>query len=355
MLADGRQVLLRKYIFLMLATVLVVSPLCAFAQASLSSQLPQFLKESMKLSDDDLTAVQGGQVVTKQVESKVKQEVAVVSVAWINASREVFLKNYETAKLNVEMAAADVGGMFRQPADVADLQALTVPPNDLKEFNKCMPGACKIKGSEEAIDAFRNLNEKAADYQAQAEALLRQQIVGYIQNYLKNGKAALLEYRDKENPVSVAGEFTDILKRSPYLDTYYPQLKNYLENFPQGEIPQAKTEFYWMIENFGGKANRPTVTASQRIMYQPEGNTETVVATKQLYANHYYEAALGLTFLVDAPDAGKPGFYLVHINRARIDALREVPKMLAGDVFTGAQELLHKKMTTVKERAAQLK
>jgi hypothetical protein len=324
-------------------------------QPALSGQLAQFLKNDLKFSDGNLSAINSGVVVTNVLESKVKREVAVVSAAWINLPRAEFLKQYETAKLNIEMAAADIGGKFGESPQPADLQTLTIPPNDLKEFKKCEVASCKIKASEEAIAAFRKLDNKAADFQAQAETLLRQQIVGYVAAYIQQGNAGLMTYRDKENPVRVADEFADILKQSPYLNTYYPELRNVLENFPQATLPQGSSEFYWMVENFGGKANRPTVTASQFLMYQPASQSETVVVSKQLYANHYYEAALGLTIMADAPDMGKPGFYLIHVNRARIDALREVPKMMAGDVFTGAQELLHKKMTTVKERTEKLR
>lgn len=30
-----------------------------------------------------------------------------------------------------------------------------------------------------------------------------------------------------------------------------------------------------------------------------------MIASKQIYANHYFDASLGLTFLVDAPADGK--------------------------------------------------
>lgn len=323
-------------------------------QPSLAGQLSQFLKNDLKFSEGNLSAINSGQVVTNVLDSKVKREVVVVSAAWINLPRAEFLKQSDTAKLNVEMAAAEAGGKFGQPPQPADMQALTIPPNDLKEYKKCDVASCKIKAPEASIAEFRKLDDKAADFQTQAEALLRQQIVAYVTAYIQQGNAGLIEYRDKENPVRMADEFADILKNSPYLDVYFPELRNVLANFPQATLSQGKSAFYWMVENFGGKANRPTVTANQLLTYQPASQTETVLASKQLYANHYYEAGLGLTIMADAPEMGKPGFYLIHVNRARIDALREVPKFMAGDVFTGAQELLHKKMATVKERAEAL-
>ncbi len=39
----------------------------------------------------------------------------------------------------------------------------------------------------------------------------------------------------------------------------------------------------------------------------------------------------------------------VNHNRSMIDVLREIPGFLAGDLFKGARNLLHEKMTTVKQ------
>jgi hypothetical protein len=44
-----------------------------------------------------------------------------------------------------------------------------------------------------------------------------------------------------------------------------------------------------------------------------------VIASKQIWASHYYDGSLGITVLVDA----NPGTYLVYLNRSRIDLLRD--------------------------------
>ena len=47
-----------------------------------------------------------------------------------------------------------------------------------------------------------------------------------------------------------------------------------------------------------------------------------VIASKQLYASHYFDASLGLTAALDQ-GAGPvhPSMYLVYLNRSRIDLL----------------------------------
>src|ERR1035437_8151582 len=50
---------------------------------------------------------------------------------------------------------------------------------------------------------------------------------------------------------------------------------------------------------------------------------QAVIASKQIYASHYFDASLGLTAAIDDPGAAAgPGMYLVHLNRSRIDLLR---------------------------------
>ena len=47
----------------------------------------------------------------------------------------------------------------------------------------------------------------------------------------------------------------------------------------------------------------------------------TLIASKQIYANHYFEASLGLTVALAAGQGPSPSFYLLYFNRSRSDAL----------------------------------
>jgi len=53
--------------------------------------------------------------------------------------------------------------------------------------------------------------------------------------------------------------------------------------------------------------------------------------------------------MIDDPEGNNEGFYLIYINRSRIDLLRKIPGFLAGKLFKGVHNLVHKKMTIVKE------
>ena len=58
----------------------------------------------------------------------------------------------------------------------------------------------------------------------------------------------------------------------------------------------------------------------------PEHTNVTLVATKQIYANHYTEAAFELTAVLDrVADADRPGIYLISLRRFRLDQAPDAP------------------------------
>ena len=87
-----------------------------------------------------------------------------------------------------------------------------------------------------------------------------------------------------------------------------------------GRPSGAEDVFYWSTVDFGLK---PTVRVNHVIIYplaaRPSGVSH-VIAIKQLYASHYFHAALELRFLVDDESrANRRGFCLVSLTRSRVD------------------------------------
>lgn len=318
------------------------------------SELPEglflFLKKDMKFSKEEFQQLQKGQVVTKYWKTRVKQEVALFSIAWIAVPRPFFVQHYPEERMNLETAAADIWGTFSTPPEISDVQDLVLPSGDIEELAKCKVGDCKVKIPAKAVDVIRQLDPSAPGFETRANEQFQTTMVGYVQAYLQGGYSTLVEYHDKKRPVQVAKGLHELREASDYLERYIPELDQYLKEFPTSELPTVEDTFYWMQENFGDKADRPIISINHEVVYWPtdeEGGI--IVASKQLYATHYYEAALGLTIIAIDPERRESGIYLMHINRSWIDVLREIPGFLAGQLFQGAHKLLHTKMTTVKQ------
>jgi hypothetical protein len=118
----------------------------------------------------------------------------------------------------------------------------------------------------------------------------------------------------------------------------------------------VKDFFFWMKEDLG--LNHPVVSLNHLSFYQPvDTGRVALLGNKQLYANHYFEASLGITGLYGEAGVDNRGFYLIYIQRFRIDALRRgglegstIRKRLQG----GIPPLLKKQMSSIIEAKEEL-
>jgi hypothetical protein len=115
----------------------------------------------------------------------------------------------------------------------------------------------------------------------------------------------------------VAEEFRGLLGNSPYLPEYISNLHDYLLNYPDAELEASEDFFYWSDVEFGLK---PMIRLNHVVIYREPDLT--VLASKMLYASHYFNTGLELRFLITDPNDPKPEeLYLVVINRSRSDGL----------------------------------
>lgn len=308
------------------------------------------LKNHLEFTTKDLNKMKAGDVITKRLKTNVKQEIAFISVAKIMLPKELIIRNYSKQGMNIETITSDQWGIFSQPPVMDDVENFTFPNDDLEKILKCKPGKCKIKLPTSAIQRIRKLDTSTPGVKARINTMFQEGIISYVKRYLKSGDKALVEYNDKKSPVWMAQEFRGLLQESPYLYEDLPFFLEYLQNFPNAELPNSKTFLYWMKESFGGKLDHPVLTVNHMIVHQPQTPKGGIIgASKQLYASHYFESALTLTGVVADFEESEPASYLLHIHRSRIDVLRKIPRFLARVLRKRGRALIHHKMETVKK------
>lgn len=312
-----------------------------------------FLKKYIRFSDKEFAEMKEREVVVKLIDSDVEREVAAFGIMRVNISMEKFVSYLTDHRFLIEASTALQSGEFSSPPTVADIQDLTLDPGDLKAIKKCKIGDCDIKLSVKAIERLHSeIDWSAPDHETQALKLLREMVVGYVQSYLSGGNAAMAVYHDQKYPLPLVEEFHDLLRESPYLYVYQPQFHEYLENYPAIELQGVDDFIYWAKEDFGAK--RQVITLNHTIVYHPLERkiADVLIASKQLYASHYFEASFSITALAVDPEDRAPGFYLIHLNRSRLDVLRH-PKFgfVKNKIRNGIRKLLRRKMTLLKERA----
>jgi hypothetical protein len=129
--------------------------------------------------------------------------------------------------------------------------------------------------------------------------------------YEREGNKVLGVYNDKHNPTEVPEQFAYMLSYSKALPERLPDFYQYLLAYPNAKPANVEDTFYWARVKFGLK---PTLRVVQVVTMRgnPADQVAYAIAEKQLYASHYFETALDLSFCVRGDDETKqPGFYLI--------------------------------------------
>jgi hypothetical protein len=326
------------------ASLILVSPV-----HSRQVHLDKFLSQTVRLSHNELQALKAGEAVTVAFPSSPQNELSLFGAVRVDAP----LRFYLAKDQNQLLFQADMiqnWGEFHTPPREEDIRDLTWPEEDLKDLPECRPGSCKIKlppGYSEQLGPLCGNGSASADY---ANELLRRTLLNYLNSYRHHGNSVLMEYTDKRQSVSLAQEFDGILENFYPLNRFTPALNTYLKNFPNNPPSRTKDRFIWAKVLLGGKAKRPVILLYHLVTHRlPEGYG-TAIALKQLYASHYFDAALGLTLiLTDPEDASR--FYLLHFDRGRIDVLREIPEFLSNGLRGETQRVLARRLEAIQKEA----
>ncbi len=339
-----------------------MSCLLSLGSAPLSARQPhsrdidRFLTREIGFDAKDFERLHRGEIITRLLDSKVKREIAVFGIVRIHASMARFLDLLPDAHLMIETTTAIESGTFSSPPVEQDLAGLTLDPDDFEAIKNCKVGDCDIKLSQEAIQEMQRLLRSLPEDANPSEAIvtaLRKRMVGYVRSYLAGGNKALATYYDQKYPLRLVDEFHDLLRNSPYLFNYQPEFHHFLERYPDYPLEGTRDFIHWAKEDIG--ANRLVISLIHMILYRPPQSNiaDALIASKQIYASHYFEASLGITALAHV-DESRPesGFYLIHLNRSRIDALRRMRfGFIKNKIKNGVVKLLGVKMGKVKAAA----
>ena len=146
----------------------------------------------------------------------------------------------------------------------------------------------------------------------------------------------------------MASELSLLVGNFAFVAQLSPEFYAYIKEF--GPVRPAGTDdsLYWSKEDFG---IRPVFRISHQVLYPGSGpGSPVLVATNQVYADHYLDAALGVTLAVEILDGGAgQAFYLVAVNRARTRSLSGVlRRMVRGTVQSRSRDAMRKILSAAK-------
>jgi hypothetical protein len=309
----------------LLATTTLVLAQDGASLPPLPPRLERYVTSTAALTGDERRQLLQGAPVAKLLGAEESEETAVFGAVWIAAPMSRYVDIVENIERFERGGAFKVTRRISTPPRLEDFAELRLPDEDVAALPECRIGACKLKLDEQALRRFQSeIDWNEPNARAAADALMQQIALEYVTAYLEGGNERLPVYRDHEQPIIVARELRAITDDLPDVTAQIPDLRRYLLGYPRVRLPDTTSFLYWQEAEFGLK---PTIRISHLIIL--EGPDDTVIASKMLYATHYFRAGLELRVLVPDPARGA-GFWFVTINRSKSDGLTGMRGLFVG-------------------------
>jgi hypothetical protein len=330
---------------LALAVMAAGAPVAARQAARFPERLEAYFAKHLRLTPAERQTLLGGGPVTRLLGGDASKEVGVFGAIWIDAPADEYVRRVNDIETFEKGGAFRVTRRISDPPLRSDFDQLVVPPDDAADLKDCRVGACEIKLSAEALQRVR----REVDFSKPTAAndvnrVARHLAFELVTAYREGGNQRLAVYRDNEHPTFVAKEVETLVGSMPALEEFLPGLRDYLLGYPAVALPGAQSFLYWQEAQFGLK---PTVRISHLTVHgRPDA---VIVASKLLYASHYFWTALELRVLVPDPPRGR-GFWFVNVNRSRSDGLSGfVGRIIRGRVRGEAEKGLQNALALTKQ------
>ncbi len=272
------------------------------------------------ISETENQELRRGGVVTRAPEPTIGREMIGFGAVRVGiTSDELQIAFRDMTRLKKSPLNKQVG-VFSQTPKPEDLALLTLDEKDLHDLRNGRVGNCGFKLDADAIARARRLDWTRPDAALSATALVRQILLASVTRYLADGNPGLGCYNDKAYSLSLADEFESILVQPDPILAATPELTAWLRGFPKNQPPDSESFIYWSKDQVGKK---PVISVTQVLMLRKKlnGHPAVLIASKQLYASHYFEGSLGLTLFIEDGAPGAGGI-LLYQNRTRSDVLR---------------------------------
>jgi len=316
-----------KRVFVLTGAILLLLLFFGVAKALASeiADLRKYLESRAQLDSADISKMERGEMVSRLLPAEDKHEVAFCGVISIGAKPENAFEIFEDRLSRLDKKSLMAFGSFSDSPTLADLEGLTLEKGDIEALKTCRVGNCGLKLSAEMIERFQNEVEwESANYSQQATDLFRRLILEYVLDYRARGQAALIEYNNKPQALSLRAENDILLKELSWLDKFAPEYFRYLQDPTAAEPPNVKKSIGWAKIKFGLK---PVILITEAITYSTakSGSDYLLSVSKQIYANHYVDSSLGLIAVVQDPRSeASDSSYLLYVNHSRSSVLRGI-------------------------------
>jgi hypothetical protein len=289
------------------------------------------LRSVAQFTEAEWAMVERGEAVARILDTDTR-EIAVVGAVRIRGARDQLVSRSRDLEVLKRSATVLDAGKFSPSPAAADLQGVTFDDHNL-DLRNCRPGDCQVRLSADDIARFhKEVNWGGAAWREESSRVWRDVLARYAAGYLRQGRQALPDYVNKREALSVASEVSQLTGAYGFVAAYSPELAAYLRDLGPNPPAGAQQLLYWTREDFG---IRPIVRISHQVSLQGSAAPATLIATNQVYADHYMDAALTVTVALDGPGdapenvARTADFYMISVSRARTRSLSGLLRRMA--------------------------
>ena len=338
------------WVSLACCTASVAAPLGA---QQIPERLANFLHKNIGLDAAQIEEVAAGKIVVKVLDTPIKRDVAVFGIIPVDVPRDFYVARVLRTAEWLRVPTRPHFGVFSDPAQPADVQDVTIDRDDVHDLRDCRPGHCNMKLPGSEMQRIREaIDWSVPDPGPQVDADARQGMLTYVTDYRMHGDSAMVEYDDTGH-IRASEAFRSLLAESPFFYQYVAPFHDYLVEYPNARLDGVTDVLYWSVDSL--RQTRPILTITHLSVYAPPDHPGmTVVAQKQIYADHFFEAGLDLMLVVERPTSnGTEGVYLVVVRRFRFDSLSGGIFDVRGRVISGLRHMLRTDLEREKKTSEQ--
>jgi hypothetical protein len=318
---------MRVIAFVAAAIVAALSPL-AVAQAPSRQELTRSLTGRFGMDELQRTVLSAGLDSAESLVSSAGDGVALIGGIWIDAPAAFYLDWADAFADFDRGSSVQAVRKLSNPPRLSDFDGLTLSKAELRDLSKCRVGDCALQLDAASIHRIAALDWRRPDAPSLATGVVREMLFGIAARYAAIGDAGLPNYHDSKRTTDVAGNCASLLDEEASAGLSPPELLAYFAGPPGAPLPQSTSYLYWTTNSFGLK---PTTRLNHTVVYRGTGGGAAgIVATKMLYATHYFHGGLEMRHVLADP-AAREGFLLIDVTRSRSDGLTGVTGAVIGD------------------------
>jgi hypothetical protein len=286
-----------------------------------------FFRSTIELSDSQRERLARGQVVTEMLPADGLQ-VGFFGAVAVKARAPVLLDLLHRIGDFREGPRVLETREFSNPPQLADLDRLALPDQDLDELRRCEPEDCDLKLTDREIRRIQGVVRRSGDdWRAELQREFRKLVLERTRTYLTSGHTRTPPLQSSSEPIDLDVRVSELLRKMPTLTAQLPALTAYLEHYPDVPLPRGAESFlYWTVEDL----RRPVVVVRHVVTLRGQSGSRqplVISVSKQVLATHYLDASIGVTCLIRG-EPGSPHNYFVYLNRSALDFLDGFPAWL---------------------------